>query len=102
MVTRIGLSNAKPIRAYFREWREWKGWTQQELADKLGTTAATVSRIENGERDWSKGYLESFSHVIECPEPIDPIRHPPGTHIDLNGLLNAAPPEMQQQAISVL
>lgn len=77
MVARIGLKGAKPARIYFKEWRDWKGWTQQELADRLETTVATVSRIENGERDWGKGYLEAFSHVIGCDNPSDPITRPP-------------------------
>lgn len=32
-----------------RDWREREGINQTELADRLGVTAATVSRIENGE-----------------------------------------------------
>ena len=102
MVTRIGLRGARPVRTYFREWREWKGWTQQELADRLETTAATVSRIEKGDRDWSKGYLESFAHVIGCPETTDPIRRPPGAAITLDDMLKGATPEIRRQAISVV
>tara|TARA_R110002110_G_scaffold37601_6_gene124058 strand:+ start:2271 stop:2609 length:339 start_codon:yes stop_codon:yes gene_type:complete len=102
MVTRIGLRSARPVRTYFREWREWKGWTQQELADRLETTAATVSRIEKGGRDWSKGYLESFAYVIGCPEPTDPIRRPPGASVTLDDMLKDATPEVRRQAISVV
>lgn len=102
MVARIGISNAKPIRTYFKEWREWKGWTQQELADRLETTTATVSRIENGARDWSKGYLESFSHVIGCEDPTDPITRPPYGPEPIIKLLRSASPEKQAEALRIV
>lgn len=102
MVVRIGLSSARPVGIYFREWREWKGWTQEELAVRLETTAATVSRIENGARDWSKGYLESFAHVMDCPDPTDPIRRPPGTATTLDDILKDASPKLRRQAVSVV
>lgn len=100
MVTRIGLKSAKPARTYFREWRESKNWTQQELADRLETTAATVSRVEKGERDWGKGYLEAFAFVVGC-EPADPITRPPG-QVSADELLRNVSPELRNQAIRVV
>lgn len=102
MVTRIGLKGARPVRTYFAEWREWKGLTQQELADRMETTAGTISRVENGTRDWSKGYLEAFSYVIGCPNVIDPITRPPGAPISLDDMLRDASPDMRRQAIAVV
>lgn len=102
MVTRIGLSSAKPIRTYFKEWREWKGWTQQELADRLETTTATVSRIENGARDWSKGYVEAFAHVIGCENPADPITRAPDGPDPILKLLKSASPKKQAEALRIV
>lgn len=68
----------------------------------METTAATVSRIEKGDRDWGKGYLEAFSHVIGCPNPEDPIRRPPGAAITLDDMLKDASPELRRQAFSVI
>jgi len=102
MVTRIGLAGAKPVKTYFREWREWKGWTQQELADRMDTTAATVSRVEKGDRDWSKGYLEAFSYVVGCPNPTDPVTRPPGAPSSIDDMLRNASPEIRKQAVAVV
>lgn len=98
MVARIGLKSALPAKTYFREWREWKGLTQQELADRLETTKATVSRIENGHRRWGKGYLEAFAHVMGC-DVTDPISRPPGAPKSLDEMLKGAPAETRQQVL---
>lgn len=37
----------------FRAIRLWKGMTQQEFADLLGVSVATVARIESGSLDVS-------------------------------------------------
>ena len=68
----------------------------------METTAAQVSRVENGERDWGKGYLEAFAHVIGCPNPTDPITRPPGAPLTLDDMLKDAPPEVRRQAFAVV
>jgi len=105
MVARIGLAGAKPANIYFREWREWKLFTQQELADRMETTAATVSRVETGERDWSKGYLEAFAYVIGCPNVVDPISRPPPGHDtrpSIDEMMREASLEKQKQILLVV
>ncbi len=99
MVARIGLKNAKPVQTYFKEWREWKGWTQQELADRMEIAKQTVSRVESGARDWGKGYLEAFSHVIGCPNVTDPITRPPTAEVSLDEIMLQASPEKKKQIL---
>lgn len=66
MVARIGIAAAPPAKLYLAEWRQTKFETQDELAEAMGTSGATVSRIENGDRDWSKGYLEALAYLVGC------------------------------------
>lgn len=100
MVVRIGLKSAKPAKTYFKEWREWKGWTQQELADRMEIAKQTVSRVENGMRDWGKGYLEAFAYVIGC-DVSDPITRSPDTP-SADQLLRNATPEQRRQAMAII
>lgn len=62
------------VRAFFKEWREYRGLTQQRLADRLGTTKLRVSLKERGEESWDDAYLPTpwartrphFSCVTRC------------------------------------
>lgn len=76
--------------------------SQHELAAKMRTSAATVSRIESGDRDWGKGYLEAFSHIIGCPNVTDPITRPPELAVTLEDRLKQAPPEIRDAIETLL
>ncbi|WP_080578540.1 helix-turn-helix domain-containing protein [Sinorhizobium fredii] len=64
-------------RLFFREWRMQAGLSQTELAEILGVTPATVSRIEAGKRDFIGSYLFAFAKACKCPSPGDPVSRPP-------------------------
>ena len=57
--------NSRP-HLFLRDWREHRGLTQQQLADRLDTTAATVSRIESGKRDYTGDFLWACAHALNC------------------------------------
>lgn len=46
------------------EARIAKGWSQQELADKLGTTQQTIQRYESGARDIKSSVLVKLSVAL--------------------------------------
>lgn len=87
MVVRLGLPAVQDTKIYLKEWREWKGWTQQDLADRMDTTKQTVSRVESGSRDWSKGYLEAMAYCLDCEVP-DLFRRPDQSHRPIAGAQN--------------
>jgi transcriptional regulator with XRE-family HTH domain len=66
MVVRIKLDAAPEAKVYLAEWRATKFETQDELAAAMNTTSASISRIETGERAWSKGYLEALAYLVGC------------------------------------
>lgn len=49
MPVNVFLSHT-PARHYLREWREKRGLSQEELGKRCGTTGATISRYEKGDR----------------------------------------------------
>lgn len=50
-----------------RGFRGKKEWTQQELAEKLGTTQNSISEMESGKRSISKSMAERLGKVFSVP-----------------------------------
>lgn len=57
-------------RTFIREWREYAGrmsgrpLTLEELADRVGTTHATLSRVERGITPYSQPLLEAIAEAL--------------------------------------
>lgn len=45
-------------------YRLRNGWTQEDFADKLGTTTTYVSSLENAKRNTRIDYIEHISNVL--------------------------------------
>lgn len=48
-----------------REARRAKGWTQQDLAERMGTTQQTIQRYERGTRSLRASVLARLSEVLD-------------------------------------
>ena len=74
-----------PRKTFFREWREFRGLSQEQLAEILGTNKSGVSKIENGLNKYNQSSLEAWADALTC-EPADlisrappePMAFPPG------------------------
>lgn len=94
MGARIGPR--RPRRTYLKEWREKKGLTQQQLADRLGVSDVTVHRWEKGIAKLSTPVMEAIAEALDI-EPGDLYRDPARPTQD--DLLRDLPPETVQEAI---
>lgn len=97
MVARIGPK--RPHRQYLREWREFRGLTQQQLADRLETGKDQISRWESGKRGMSLEVVDALCEAIAI-EPGDLFRDPATPSAD--ELLRAATPEQRRLAIDLV
>lgn len=71
--------NRKPTKSnhlYIREWREFREVTQEVLADKVGMSAANLSRIERGLQGYTRDNLETIAKALRC-EPADLLANDP-------------------------
>lgn len=98
MVERIGPK--RPFRLFLAEWREEKGLTQQQLADRLGTTDMTVSRWETGKRKPDINAQAAIAQAMGMDDPIDLYRDPAQPSAD--ALLRGQPPEIVAQAMKLI
>src|SRR5262249_50792497 len=87
------------MRHRIREFRIRRGFTQAELAEKVGTTAATVSRLETDAMTVSTDWLERLAEVLGV-HPADLIERPGSAAVVLIGRAgrggHVAPVEPQQ------
>lgn len=51
-------------RHFIREWREFRGLSQEELAEKLDMTKASISRIENLKQGYTQNFLEACADAV--------------------------------------
>lgn len=100
---------------YIREWREWRGLTQEQLAgrvailtEKDAMDVSTISKIETGARGYRQPVLEAFAEALGC-DPPDLLRPPPRpdneiVHWAINWAQRLAdrPPAQQERAQRIL
>lgn len=94
---RIGAK--KPERHFLREWREYKGLTQQQLANRLDTGKDQVSRFENYKRRMTLDAASAFASALGI-DTLAIFRDPAQPSAD--ELLRNATPEQRRQAFAIL
>jgi putative transcriptional regulator len=57
------------VKNRIRVYRAERGWSQAELADRLGVSRQTVNAIENDRYDPSLPLAFEISRVLEAPIP---------------------------------
>ena len=65
MSRRIGYRPKRTRRQTFlRQWREYRNLTQDDLAERLGTSKASISRIEAGQQAFTQDFLEACADAL--------------------------------------
>jgi transcriptional regulator with XRE-family HTH domain len=59
-----------------REWRKYRGLTQEQLAERIGIARSYLTKIERGSRRYDQPFLEAAAEALRC-EPADLIRIDP-------------------------
>jgi transcriptional regulator with XRE-family HTH domain len=67
--------NATVDRNYLRQWREKAKLSQEELAERVGTTKSVISLLENEKRPLSAKWLRKFAEALDTT---------PGRILDVN------------------
>ena len=63
------MPGGKPAH-FIREWREYRGLTQQRLADRLEITKGALSNVETGKSGYTEPMLKALAYALLC-EPAD-------------------------------
>lgn len=96
------IKPAAPRRRHFIvEWRKHRGLTQEQLAERIGTTKASISRIESYETGYTQDFLEACADALMC-EPGDLLmRNPTDTEAPWS-IWNHAKPGEKRQIVDVM
>jgi transcriptional regulator with XRE-family HTH domain len=88
-------------RQYIKEWRKYRGLTQEQLAERIGIARSYLTKIERGDRRWDQPFLEAAAEALRC-EPGDIImRNPTDTEAIWTIWDRLTPPE-RIRAVAVL
>lgn len=60
----MALSECIVLGEKIREKRLERGWTQPELAERIGCNKSTILRIERGEHDLPQSRIKEFARVL--------------------------------------
>ena len=85
----------------FRKWRDYRGLTQEQVAERAQLPKSTVSKLETGSKQYTQAHLEALAHALDCT-PADLIGRLPGAPNELTVLVNKVPPESVEAAVTVL
>lgn len=76
------------IQSRIREIRKARGLTLQQVAERIGTTAQTIGRLETGMRTLSIDWVERIAGALEA-DPSELLAMPEGGDIEVSGQISA-------------
>lgn len=81
---------------FLREWRKYRGYTLEQVADRVGTTHATLSRIERGKLPYNQALLEILADAYSTDPASLIIRNPSGVAAIWSIWDTLSPPQQTQ------
>ena len=86
---------------HLRAWRDFRGLSQESLAARVNSTAATISRLENGHQPYTQPLLEALAEALSCT-PADIIMRPPGAASGLDRVIEGLTDAQRRQAEAII
>lgn len=53
-------------RIFLKEWRKYRGMTQEQLAEAAGMVVSNVAQLEQGRQGYSDKGLEALADALRC------------------------------------
>lgn len=94
----------KPPKArhFIREWRKYRGYTLEQLADRVGVTHGALSQLERGLTNYTQPMLEALAGALSC-EPADLIMRDPTSDIwSIYDTLKALPKNDREKVVAII
>lgn len=100
MPTKIhSTAHRRPANVYLREWIDFRGLNQEQVAGRLDTSKSVVSKLVSGKQRYTQVWLERFAWALDCE--VWQLYHPPEAPT-ADELLRDMEPEVRETAMKVL
>lgn len=89
------------VRHYLKEWRQYRGLTQDTLAERVNRSRGLISQIEAGHTELTEEMIYGLSEALACA-PWDLLRVNPlveGMVVDITDALRGKPADVQAEAL---
>ena len=96
------MMSSEHLSNHLTAWREWRGMTQEQLAEAIGTTASVISLIENGKRRLSLKWLLKLAPALHTSPGMIIDHDPNDLPSDVLEVWADIPETQQKQAIEIL
>lgn len=91
------MNASKRQKPFFKEWRLHRGLTQEEVANKLGTSKGRISELETGRARYNQDVLERLARLFGCA-PADLLATRPGDYDETAAVLARLPNDKREIA----
>lgn len=102
----VGISVTSPptkgVGYKLRAWREFRDLTQDQLAERVGTTPAVISHLETEKRGLSAKWLYRLAPALGTTPGLLLDRDPTDPNSELLEIWASIPEERREQALQVL
>lgn len=88
-------------KTFFKEWRKFRNLSQDEVADRIGTTKTRVSNKETGKEPYDQFYLEALAEALGT-DPASLITRNPTDEDQPWTLLESLKPTSREKAVEYM
>lgn len=87
-------------RHFIKDWRKFRGLTQEQLAERIGISRPHLSKIEKGSRKYDQAFLEAAADELRCA-PADLIMRDPSQSEGLWSIYDTLSPMQREQVVEI-
>jgi len=102
MAQRVRSQFKRPVpqRHFIKEWRKYRGLTQETLAERAAMTPNNLSQLENHKQRYSAEGLERLAEALQC-EPAQLLTVDPSKDDAIWSIWERAKPAERLQIVAV-
>lgn len=89
------VAGARPSH-FVREWRKFRGYSQERLAEMVGVTHGAISQLETGKTHYTQAMLEALAEAL-MTEPASLLMRDPTAQDAIWSIWERAKPAQRRQ-----